>query len=248
MGGAAPMADTETTAKKPALARTVKDKWRSKHWYKLRAPGIFQHVDLGETVATEPEQLSGRTIEITLSELGGGADISKAHIKLRFQIERLSGDNVAETRFVGHDLTSDYVRRLARRKRSKIDASLLVATKDGVQMRLKPVAVGEHRLQSRLRSELRNTLRTLLVEEAAKRTASDFVREMLQGDLGKTLSQGLRTLYPLKKIEIRRSEILGPIAEEAAPAGVETPSAEAGPPGPPAPETPPVDTDEVPAA
>ena len=111
MGGPTPMADKESTTKKPALARTVKDKWRSKRLYKLRAPGIFQHVDLGETVATEPEQLAGRTIEVTLSELGGGGDVSKAHIKLRFQIERISGENVAETRFIGHDLTSDYVRR-----------------------------------------------------------------------------------------------------------------------------------------
>jgi len=248
VGGPTPMADKESTTKKPALARTVKDKWRSKRLYKLRAPGIFQHVDLGETVATEPEQLAGRTIEVTLSELGGGADISKAHIKLRFQIERISGENVAETRFIGHDLTSDYVRRLARRKRSKIDASLVVTTKDGVQMRLKPVAVGEHRLQSRLRSELRNTLRQLLVDEAAKRTAADFVREMLQGELGKTLSQGLRTLYPLKKIEIRRSEILGPIADEVAPASAEVPPTETGPSGPSAPDAPPAVESEVPAA
>ncbi len=57
------MADKETPAKKPAMARTVKDKWRSKHWFKVRAPGLFQHVELGETVATEPEQVVGRTLE-----------------------------------------------------------------------------------------------------------------------------------------------------------------------------------------
>jgi small subunit ribosomal protein S3Ae len=242
------MAEKESATKKVTLARTIKDKWRAKRIYKLRAPGIFQHADLGETMATEPEQLAARTVEVTLAELGGGGDISKAHIKLRFQVERISGDNIAETRLIGHDLTSDYVRRLARRKRSKIDASLLVTTQDGVQMRLKPVAVGEHRLQSRLRSELRNRLRQLLVDEAAKRTAAGFVREMLQGDLGKTLSEGLRTLYPLKKIEIRRSEILGPIADEAAPAGAETPPAETGPSGPTAPDAPPAEGSEVPAA
>jgi small subunit ribosomal protein S3Ae len=226
------MAEKESAAKKPALARTVKDKWRAKHWFKVKAPGIFQHVDLGETMATEPEQLAGRTLEVTLGDLSGGADISKAHIKLRFQVERISAENAAETRFVGHELTSDYVRRLARRKRSKIDASVLVTTKDAVQMRLKPVAVGEHRLQSRLRSELRNRLRSLLTEEAASKTGAQFVREMLQGELGKTLSQGLRTLYPLKKIEIRRSEVLGPIAEEPAPPSVEEARLATGPVGP----------------
>ncbi|MGI0155859.1 MAG: 30S ribosomal protein S3ae, partial [Thermoplasmata archaeon] len=182
--------------------------------FKVRAPGLFQHVELGETVATEPEQVIGRTLETTLPELSSGADSGKAHIKLRFRIERLGGDGVAEARFIGHDLTSDYVRRLARRKRSKIDLALEVTTKDGVRLVLKPVAVGEQRLQTRLRAELRHKMVSILTEEAAKRTSPEFVREMLQGELSKVLAHGLKTLYPLKKIEIRRSEVLGTIAEE----------------------------------
>jgi small subunit ribosomal protein S3Ae len=218
------MAEKETPAKKTTLARTVKDKWRSKHWYKVRAPGLFQHAEIGETMASEPEQVVGRTLETTLQEVSGGADIGKAHIKLRFQIDRISGDNFAESRFIGHELTSDYVRRLARRKRSKIDTSLLVTTKDGVQIVLKPVAVGEQRLQTRLRAVLRAKLRSLLTEEAAQKTAPEFVREMLQGELGKLLAHGLKTLYPLKKIEIRSSIVLGVIADEAPPATEPSPT------------------------
>ena len=208
------MAEKETGAKKPALARTVKDKWRSKHWYKVRAPGLFQHVDLGETVASEPEQLIGRTLETTLPELSSAADSGKAHVKLRFRIERLSGDGVAEAKFIGHDLTSDYVRRLARRKRSKIDLALTVTTKDGVQIILKPVAVGEQRLQTRLRAELRHRIVKILTEEAQQRASAEFVHEMLQGELSKLLAHGVKSLYPLKKIEIRRSIVLGTISDE----------------------------------
>ncbi len=208
------MPEKESSAKKPALARTVKDKWRSKHWFKVRAPGLFQHLELGETVASEPEQVVGRTLETTLPELSGAAEAAKAHVKLRFRVERISGDGVAEARFIGHDLTSDYVRRLARRKRSKIDTALTVTTKDGVQIVLKPVAVSEQRLQTRLRAELRHQIVTTLTEEAQKRTSPEFVREMLQGELSKVLAHGVKTLYPLKKIEIRRSEVLGTISEE----------------------------------
>ncbi len=208
------MAEKEASGKKAAVARTVKDKWRAKRWYKVRAPGLFQHADLGETVATEPEQLLGRTLEATLPELAGSADAGKAHIKVRFRVERVGGDGIAETRFIGHTLTSDYVRRLARRKRSKIDTSLHVTTKDGVEIVLKPVAVGEQRLQTRLRAELRHRMAEILREEAAQKTAAEFVREMIQGELSKLLAHGVRTLYPLKKIEIRSSEVLGTIAEE----------------------------------
>ncbi len=236
------MADKEGAAKKPAVARTVKDKWRAKQWYKIRAPGLFQHGELGETAATEPEQVVGRTLETTLPELSGSADAGKAHVKLRFQIERISGDGVAEARFIGHDLTSDYVRRLARRKRSKIDSSLTVTTKDGVQIVLKPVAVGEQRLQTRLRAELRHRIVEILTEEAKLRTSPEFVNEMLQGELAKVLAHGVKALYPLKKIEIRRSIVLGTIPDEITP-----PSAEVVPEGP-APTEVAVTGDEEPSA
>ncbi len=222
------MAEKEGGAKKPALSRTVKDKWRSKHWYRIRAPGLFQHSELGETAANEPEQVIGRNVELTLPEIAGSTDAGKAHVKLRFQIERIGGDGVAEARFVGHDLTSDYVRRLARRKRSKIDSSILVTTKDGVQIILKPVAVGEQRLQTRLRAELRHRIVEILTEEAKLRTSPEFVNEMLQGDLAKVLAHGVKSLYPLKKIEIRRSVVLGTIPDEIA-----VPSAEPAPEGTP---------------
>ena len=208
------MAEKETTGRKAASARTVKDKWRSKVWYKVQAPGLFQHALLGETPANEPDQLLGRTLETTLEELSGGTDLARAHVKLRFQITGVGADNIAQTRFIGHELTSDYVRRLARRKRSKIDLSIEVTTRDAVQMVLKPVAVGEQRLQTRLRAELRHRLREILVEEAAQRSAVEFVRETLGGDLTKLLAHGVKPLYPLKKIEIRRSDVLGTIAEE----------------------------------
>lgn len=208
------MADKEAPTRKAAAARTVKDKWRSKVWYKVQAPGLFQHALLGETAANEPEQLIGRTLETTLEEVSGGTDVAKSHVKLRFQVTQVGADQTAQSRFIGHELTSDYVRRLARRKRSKIDISVEVTTRDAVAMILKPVAVGEQRLQTRLRAELRHKLRSILVEEAAQRSAVEFVREILNGELTKILAHGVKSLYPLKKIEIRRSEVLGTIAEE----------------------------------
>jgi small subunit ribosomal protein S3Ae len=239
------MAEKEAPAKKATLARTVKDKWRSKQWYKVRAPGFLQFAEIGETMANEPEQVVGRTLETTLQEISGGADIGKAHVKLRFQIDQVTGEHVAESRFIGHELTSDYVRRLARRKRSKIDTSLAVTTKDGVEIVLKPVAVGELRLQTRLRAELRHRMRQILTQEAANKTASEFVREMLQGELNKALAHGLKDLYPLKKIEIRRSEVHGPIVDAPHPPEDVPPAPTEGelppipePPGPVAPETP----------
>jgi small subunit ribosomal protein S3Ae len=232
------MAETDSDKKKTTLTRTVKDKWRAKQWFKVRAPGLFQHAALGETMATESESIIGRSLETTMQELGGGSDVGKAHIKLRFSITSITGDGIAETRLVGHDLTTDYVRRLARRKRSKIEAVVTVTTKDGVQIVLKAVAVGEQRLQSRLQTELRHRFKAILVESATTRTAPEFIRDMLGGELSRLVAQGLRTLYPLKKIEIRSSTILGTIPdEEPTPESMPAPDTPIEPPASPEPST-----------
>ena len=96
-------------------AKSKKDKWRAKQWYKIYAPEPFQKVQIGETLSANPSYLINRVTEITLNELTN--ELSKTHIKLKFKIHELDG-NEAYTKFIGHELTSDYIRRLTRRRRS----------------------------------------------------------------------------------------------------------------------------------
>ena len=56
-----------------------------------------------------------------MRELSG--DFSKQYIKLFFQIKDVAGET-ANTDFVGHQVTSDYVRSMIRRGTSRIDAIL----------------------------------------------------------------------------------------------------------------------------
>ena len=226
--------EKDGSEKKAPRGRAVKDKWRSKVWYKVRAPPMFQGVELGDTPALEPENLIGRVLEVAMNELSGTGDPSTSHIKLKFRISSVGDDKVALTRFVGHELTSDYIRRLARRKRSKIDISFQVTTKDGVVIVIKHVAVSEHHLQTRLRALLRLKLKQLTEEEAAKRTGAEMVRDMLNGEVAKAVTNGLRQLYPLKKIDIRASDVKGEIPDAPPPVAVP-----AEPPSPPVEPVPP---------
>jgi small subunit ribosomal protein S3Ae len=76
---------------------------------------MFSSALIGEALAEEADRLIGRIPEVTMQELTG--DFSQMHVKLRFKINEIKG-NDAHTVFVGHDLTSDYVRRQTRRKHS----------------------------------------------------------------------------------------------------------------------------------
>ena len=192
-------------AKAVAATRKMKDKWRAKQWYRLLAPEMFNLALIGESPAETPDGIMGRTIEATLQDLTG--DFSKMHIKVRFKVHDIRGLD-AHTLFVGHDLTSDYVRRQTRRKRSKTDAVIEVTTKDGWMLKVKPMGVSEQRIQSSQRIAIRHIMKEVLTKAASDCTIGEFVKRMVDGDLGKMIADNGKTIVPLKRIEIRKSEVL----------------------------------------
>jgi small subunit ribosomal protein S3Ae len=187
-----------TTAKK------VKDRWRAKEWYKLYAPEMFSKMQLGETPSESPDSVMGRMTEATVQDLTG--DFSKMHIKIKFRVNEVRGFD-ANTAFAGHDLTSDYVRRLTRRKRTKTDAVVDVTTKDGWEIRVKPMAVSEQRIQASQETAIRKIMQDESIKAASEATIGEFVRMLIMGELSKRISDASKIIVPIKRIEIRRSDV-----------------------------------------
>jgi small subunit ribosomal protein S3Ae len=199
--------------KKPGrgAARKVKDKWRSKEWYRILAPDMFNSTQIAETLSDETDKVIGRVTEVTMQDLTG--DFSKMHIKLQFRIHEISGLD-AHTRFVGHSLTSDYIRRLTRRKHSKTDGVFDVQTKDQAIIRVKPMAVTEKRIQVSQQQAIRGIMGDIIKKEAAKSMSSEFIREMLSGNISRNILKACKPIYPLKRVEIRKSEMRRAPSEE----------------------------------
>lgn len=193
-------------AQKPRVqAKKVKDRWRAKEWYKIFAPEMFSKMQLGETPSDTPDGVMGRITEATVQDLTG--DFSKMHIKLKFKVNNVTGLD-AYTMFYGHDLTSDYVRRLTRRKRTKTDAVVDVTTKDGWEIRVKPMGVSEQRIQASQETAIRNIMVDEIKKAASVVTIGEFVRMLIMGDLAKRVSEASKIIVPIKRIEIRKSEVI----------------------------------------
>ncbi|MDR2846382.1 MAG: 30S ribosomal protein S3ae [Candidatus Methanoplasma sp.] len=185
--------------------RKVKDKWKAKEWYNVHAPRLFNEVVIGETPAADPELLIGRTAEVTVQDLTG--DFSKMHIKLKFKITSTDGHE-AKTIFTGHDLTSDYVRRLTRRKKTKTDHVVDVTTSDGYFLRIKTMSIAERRIQSSQEIGMRHIIGITLVEIAKEKTLAGIIKDIISGDLSKDVARACRVVIPIKRIEIRKTEVL----------------------------------------
>ena len=185
-------------------ARKVKDKWRAKEWYKVFAPDMFGGQQIAETVSAEPSLLQGRVVSVSLQDITG--DFSKMHIKLNLRINRVAGFE-AHTEFVGHDITSDYIRRLTRRKHSKMDGVFEVRTKDGYTVKVKPMAITEKRIQTSQQKAIRHLMSGVVSNAAATQTVSELMKDVLSGDMAKLIFKECKPVYPIRKIEIRRTQI-----------------------------------------
>ncbi len=212
--------------KSRAAARKIKDKWKAKVWYNLLAPEMFNKQALGETPTDDPGKLVGRITEVTVQDLTG--DFSKMHIKLAFRVSQVQGQD-ALTQFVGHDMTSDYIRRLTRRKRTRTDLTVDVVTKDGWNVRVKPMAITDRRIQTAKQRVIRTIMTKMVVDVAAKQSIGEFVKGIISGDLAKTIALACKPIHPVSRVEVRKSEVwaMGEIAPPTEAPAAEAPIAEA---------------------
>lgn len=192
-------------ARARSAARKVKDKWKAKNWYQIKAPSVFDNVLVSETLSESPERLIGRVSEVSMQDLTN--DFRKSHIKLFFKIDKVV-DGIALTHFKGHSLTSDYLRRMIRRRKSRIDGVYTVETKDGAQLKVKPFAITEKRIQNSQKKQIRSVMKETIVNSGKARTLNSFLIEILEGRTGSDIYKNCKKFYPVKRVEIYKTEIL----------------------------------------
>lgn len=194
-------------ARSRTVARRMKDKWKAKKWYNILAPPSFDNVTIAETLADDPNKLINRVTEASLQDLTN--DFRKSHVKLYFKIHEVEDGN-AHTHYVGHTLTSDYLRRMVRRRRSKIDGVYDVITRDGAKLRVKPFATTDRRIQNSQKKIIRETMKKTIMRQAKTHTLAEFIKYILDGKIGSDIYKSCKKLYPVKRIEVYKTQVLSP--------------------------------------
>ena len=191
-------------ARARSAARKVKDKWKAKNWYQIQAPSLFDNVPISETLSDKPDSLIGRVTQISMQDLTN--DFRKSHIKLFFKINKVE-ESTASTYFKGHTLTSDYLRRMIRRRKSRVDGVYDVETKDGAYLRVKPFAITEKRIQNSQKKLIRSVMKETIVNNGKAKTLNELLKEILEGRTGSEIYKNCKKFYPVKRVEIHKTEI-----------------------------------------
>ena len=192
-------------ARSRAAARKVKDRWKAKSWYSVLAPPAFDSVTVADTLADNPGALINRVTAVSLQDLTN--DFRKSHIKLFFKINKVEENN-AHTQYAGHTLTSDYTRRMIRRRRSKVDGVYDVTTRDGAILRVKPFATTDKRIQNSQRKVIRETMKKTINDSAKAVSLNEFVKYIIDGKIGSDIYKNCKKLYPVKRVDISKTEVI----------------------------------------
>ncbi|MCL5888706.1 MAG: 30S ribosomal protein S3ae [Candidatus Thermoplasmatota archaeon] len=186
--------------------KRTKDKWKEKKWFRIMAPSQLGGKEIAMTVGTAPESIKGRIVEIPISDFSG--NFKKSNAKLEFKVLDCVGTKCS-TIFVGHSVNDDYVRRMVRRRKERIDIVKTVKTTDGYEFVLKVVAVTENKLTSAKSVELRNAITNMVEEKVKNMDYFEFVRFVIEDESVSEILTGIKDIYPLKKLEFRKSELTG---------------------------------------
>lgn len=188
-----------------ARRRRVRDTWKEKKWYKIMTPTEFGDAEIGSTPARDPEILVNRSVESSMRELAG--DFSKQYIKLYFRISGVSGD-IANTEFVGHQVTTDYVRSMIRRGTSRIDSISTVTTKDDKRLKVHVLGVTIKRAKSSQQKFIRETMERMVQEAAAQKTFQELIEDIVGGKMASHIYHEAKKIYPLKRVETVKTRII----------------------------------------
>lgn len=187
-----------------ARRRRVRDTWKEKQWFKIMTPTEFGDAEIGTTPARDPDMLVKRTVESSMRELTG--DFSKQYVKLFFQINNVAGDT-ANTKFVGHHVTTDYVRSMIRRGTSRIDAITDVTTKEGYKVNVHVIAITVKRAKSSQQKFIRETMGRLVGELSEGKNFPELIEAIISGKMASSIYHETKKIYPLKRVEIIKTQV-----------------------------------------
>ena len=179
-------------------------KLKGKDWYQITAPKFFGDFVIGETPAFDPNQLKGRIIETSLTDITG--DPNKYYLKFYFKIEDIK-DKKTITRFVGHDCTKDFLARIVRRRSTRIDTNDVIKLLDN-KIRVKSIAISNRRVSQAVETKVRRIVRETIIKELEKMKTEEFIREIIDGKLQARIRKNVSKVYPLRYFEFRKTEVL----------------------------------------
>ena len=192
-------------AEKEKSKKRTTDKWKKKIGYTIYAPEEFDRKEIGETIATKDDSLLGRVIEVSVGRLLNQP--KRLQVTIYFKINEVKG-NKAYTTTVGHEIKEAYLRRLIRRRGSKIEIIRDIQTKDGAKVRVKTLTVCGKKLKKSKETAIRKIMTEQIDKLNNETDSNNIIPEIVLGNILDKMTKDVQKIAPTKKVEIIKSRII----------------------------------------
>ncbi len=195
---------SQKAKKKKSKLRRVS--FKDKEWYTVIAPKSFDFKPIGEIIGME-NNVTGRTIETLLYDFSNRyEDVS---LKLKFKVVQVNQEaKQAQSIFLGHSYTNDYVRSLIGRGSSKIQTIINLTTKDEYVYRLTIICTTIARARSSQQIIIRKIMREILKEFAKTLNHEKFITGMIYKEFTNQIVRIAKTIYPLSNCSVIKCKLV----------------------------------------
>jgi len=195
---------SQKVKKKKSKLRRVS--FKDKDWYTIIAPKSFNFKPIGEIIGME-NTINGRTIETLLYDFTNQYhDVS---LKLKFKVIQVNQEaKQAQSMFLGHSYTNDYVRSLIGRGSSKIQTIINLTTKDEYVYRLTIICTTISRARSSQQIIIRKIMREILKEFSKTLNHEKFITGMIYSEFTNQIIRIAKTIYPLSNCSIIKCKLV----------------------------------------
>jgi small subunit ribosomal protein S3Ae len=186
------------------VTKKVVDTWKTKSWYAVRAPKFLNEVEVAQVIAKDDESLMNRTVIIPLKDVT--KDISHTYTNIKLRITEIKG-KTAYTKFIAHEVSREFIHAMVRRFNDALHVVFYATSKDGIEFKIKAVAVTGISCSGRQKTLLRNMMVKELKAKAASKDFGQFIYDTLYGKTANEVFKTLKKIVPIKRIEVRKTEL-----------------------------------------
>lgn len=176
----------------------LKAKRKRKKWFKLMAPSVYDNAEISEITAFDTKELIGRTIELSMRDLGKGRDQSQ---KVVFRISKVKGET-AETEVIKAFLTDSSVQKKSRKIKEKLIHVFFLTLATGQKVKFKVMLNTNNHLHRSTKSNLINTLPKVIEDIVKKKSANDLFAPGYFSKLSLETKKQLKVIYPINNVNI----------------------------------------------
>ena len=179
--------------------KTTEKKVKKRKWYEILSKD-FNNAVLGETITKDSNSVLNRVIKANLGHLS--REFKLQNVTIVFKIKELKEEKFY-TEPYGYTLGSSYVKRVVKNKKTKLDDSFVLKSKDGIKVRIKPLMITRINVNRSTGSVLLKKSRELFNDYVSKKDYSEFFKDLISGKVSPGFKKILSKTYPLSFFEVR---------------------------------------------